>query len=275
MTAKPIRFICAAALVLAAPSPAGAQDPGKTKDAALDSLLEELKKDGPGDAPQSKKAATKADPAQTKSPSDRVRSRTESERESRRRARTEASLNRQLRPDQAGIQGQAGASHPRIRHSMIFWANSARARTSPPRRSVAKEQGAGAGDPPRDKAAEDKGASKLGGKDKEIDARLEELAGRKRKRQGADDEQRSGPIGEMIKEMRDVEKRLGKPDTSEDTQAKQKQIVKRIDTLDRAGSSVRLVGGKAHDQAAAAAKEISPASRKAISPAHSPRVPSQ
>ncbi len=31
--------------------------------------------------------------------------------------------------------------------------------------------------------------------------------------------------------MRDVEQRLGKPDPSEDTQAKQKQIVKRIETL--------------------------------------------
>ena len=31
--------------------------------------------------------------------------------------------------------------------------------------------------------------------------------------------------------MRDVEQRLGKPDPSEDTQAKQKQIIKRIDTL--------------------------------------------
>ncbi len=31
--------------------------------------------------------------------------------------------------------------------------------------------------------------------------------------------------------MRDVEQRLGKPDPSEDTQAKQKQIVKRIETM--------------------------------------------
>ncbi len=35
----------------------------------------------------------------------------------------------------------------------------------------------------------------------------------------------------MIKEMREVEQRLGKPDPSEDTQKKQKQIVKRIETL--------------------------------------------
>jgi hypothetical protein len=45
----------------------------------------------------------------------------------------------------------------------------------------------------------------------------------------------------MIKEMRDVEQRLGKPDPSEDTQNKQKQIIKRIETLieqaSRSGSS--------------------------------------
>ena len=35
----------------------------------------------------------------------------------------------------------------------------------------------------------------------------------------------------MIKEMSDVEQRLGKPDPGEDTQAKQKQIIKRIETL--------------------------------------------
>ena len=40
-----------------------------------------------------------------------------------------------------------------------------------------------------------------------------------------------GPLGQIIKEMRDVEERLGKPDTSEDTQGKQKQIVKQIETL--------------------------------------------
>jgi hypothetical protein len=86
---------------------------------------------------------------------------------------------------------------------------------------------------------------KLPEKDKPIDERLEEYAGRKKKRPAGDDE-RKGPIGEIIKEMRDVEKRLGKPDPSEDTQNKQKQIVKRIETLieqaRQAGSSAgRLV----------------------------------
>ncbi len=51
--------------------------------------------------------------------------------------------------------------------------------------------------PPR---AEKPAPTKLGGKDKDLDERLEELTGRKKKRPSADEE-RSGPIGEIIKEM--------------------------------------------------------------------------
>jgi hypothetical protein len=71
---------------------------------------------------------------------------------------------------------------------------------------------------------------KLTGKDKETDEHLEELTGRKRKR-NSDNGQRSGEVGEMIKEMRDVEQKLGKPDTGEGTREQQKKIVKRIETL--------------------------------------------
>ena len=85
--------------------------------------------------------------------------------------------------------------------------------------------------------------AKLGGKDKDIDDRLEEYAGRKKKRP-ASDEQRNGPIGEIIKEMRDVEQRLGKPDPSEDTQNKQKQILRRIDTLIEQAKQSGSSGGR-------------------------------
>ena len=88
-------------------------------------------------------------------------------------------------------------------------------------------------------------AAKLGGKDKDLDERLEELTGRKKKRRTSDQE-RTGPIGDMIKEMREVEKRLGKPDPSEDTQKKQKQIVKRIETLIE---QVKQQGGSAGSMA--------------------------
>ena len=72
--------------------------------------------------------------------------------------------------------------------------------------------------------------SRLSGKDKETDEHLEELTGRKRRRRTTTDE-RSGPAGEIIKEMRDIEQKLGKPDTGEATREEQKKIVKQIETL--------------------------------------------
>lgn len=93
-----------------------------------------------------------------------------------------------------------------------------------------RSSGGGGHEPPDPSRADKPREPKLADKDKPIDERLEEYTGRKKKRQAGDDE-RKGPIGEIIKEMRDVEKRLGKPDPSEDTQNKQKQIVKRIETL--------------------------------------------
>lgn len=74
---------------------------------------------------------------------------------------------------------------------------------------------------------------RLTDKDKALDEELEELSGRRRKRNRRDDGQgeASGPMGELIKEMRDVEKRLGEPDTGEETRGKQQQLVKRLETL--------------------------------------------
>jgi hypothetical protein len=108
-----------------------------------------------------------------------------------------------------------------------------------------RSPGGGGHEPPEPSRPDKPRAPKLADKDKPIDERLEEYTGRKKKRQAGDDE-RKGPIGEIIKEMRDVEKRLGKPDPSEDTQNKQKQIVKRIETLieqarQSGGSAGRLV----------------------------------
>lgn len=72
--------------------------------------------------------------------------------------------------------------------------------------------------------------NRLSGKDKETDEHLEELTGRKKRRR-QDDGQRSGAAGELIKEMRDIEQKLGKPDTGEQTREEQKKVVKRIETL--------------------------------------------
>ncbi|WP_165243563.1 hypothetical protein [Paludisphaera soli] len=87
-----------------------------------------------------------------------------------------------------------------------------------------KDQGPGEG---RDRQP------RLTDKEKALDEELEELSGRRRKRNSRDQEQGegSGPMGELIKEMRDVEKRLGEPDTGEETRGKQQQLVKRMETL--------------------------------------------
>ncbi len=72
--------------------------------------------------------------------------------------------------------------------------------------------------------------NRLTGKDKETDEHLEELTGRKRRKK-QDDGERSGAAGEIIKEMRDIEQKLNKPDTGDGTREEQKKVVKRIETL--------------------------------------------
>jgi hypothetical protein len=72
--------------------------------------------------------------------------------------------------------------------------------------------------------------NRLTGKDKETDEHLEELTGRRRRKR-QDNEERSGPAGQIIKEMRDIEQKLNKPETGEATREEQKRVVKRIETL--------------------------------------------
>jgi hypothetical protein len=228
MTARPIRFACVAALALGAASVARAQEPGKTKDAALDSLLEELKKDGQGDT-SSKKAAKNKEAAQTKSPSDRSGTAQKSKESA---GSSQGSGKPGSSPGGAKPAPKANPLAPKDQALDDLLGKLGESKDEPAAEERPRDQGPGGGEKmSKDKGARDKEKVSLGGKDKEIDSRLEELAGRKRKNSKAGDDQRSGPVGEMIKEMRDVEKRLGKPDPSEDTQAKQKQIIKRIDTL--------------------------------------------
>lgn len=74
------------------------------------------------------------------------------------------------------------------------------------------------------------GKNELKGESKNLDEHLEELTGRRRKRKNSGDEG-SGPLGKIVKEMRDVEQRLGKPDTGEETRKKQTEIVKELDKV--------------------------------------------
>ena len=142
-------------------------------------------------------------------------------------------------------------SRPRIRRSTSCSENSGETKDEPAPEDHPNSGAPGRREPRPPSRGGKAGADKLGEKDKDLDARLEELTGRKKKQASADQE-RTGPVGEMIKEMRDVEQRLGKPDPSEDTQKKQKQIVKRDRNHDRTGEAVRFIGRADGHQASAA-----------------------
>ena len=84
-----------------------------------------------------------------------------------------------------------------------------------------KDQQKGKGDKPAPKS--------LTGKDKSTDEHLEELTGKIKKKKG--DDEANSSMQQVIKEMREVEERLGKPDTGEETRKKQQEIVKNLDTM--------------------------------------------
>lgn len=86
--------------------------------------------------------------------------------------------------------------------------------------------------------------------DAELDQRLEEILGRKRKKKDQDKQGGQGQGGEnqpnegdeggepsnpkmkqLVEKMRDVEKRLSRPDTGQETRGKQKEIVDSIDQI--------------------------------------------
>ncbi len=106
-----------------------------------------------------------------------------------------------------------------------------RGRRPPGEDAEPSQPSSGKGDQTKSKPKPDASNPGLEGKDKALDERLEELAGKKKKKNRSDEQAGTGQLGQIIKEMRDVEQRLGKPDTSEDTQGKQKQIVKKIETM--------------------------------------------
>jgi hypothetical protein len=84
--------------------------------------------------------------------------------------------------------------------------------------------------PPGDKP-EKTDPNSLTGKSKALDEHLEELTGKRKKKNDQQPGEGSGPLAKVIKEMREVEERLGKPDTGEETRKKQQEIVKNLDTL--------------------------------------------
>ncbi len=86
--------------------------------------------------------------------------------------------------------------------------------------------------PPKPDKSDKPARDELKGADKSLDEDLEERAGRRRKKDKEQEKgEGSGPLAQVIKEMRDVEERLGQPDTGEATRKKQAEIVKNLDTI--------------------------------------------
>lgn len=80
-------------------------------------------------------------------------------------------------------------------------------------------------------------APKLGGREKDLDDHLAEILGRKPKKEGQDDGQQGGgaaddsPLGQAIKKMEEVERKLAQADTGEGTRKTEGEIVKQLDQI--------------------------------------------
>jgi hypothetical protein len=201
-----------------------AQEPGQSKDEALDSLLKKL------DKPEQEKRPAKEGKSETKPEKPPAKAKAEAP------AKTKSTAPDQTAKPRPKENAEVSAKDKEIDDLLEKLGETkdqpARDERPPGRPQEGQpgqppKPGGGGGDKPKDK---DK-APDLQKQDKEIDEKLEELAGRKKRRKPREQEDGSGPLGQIIKEMRDVEHRLGKPETGEDTQSKQKKIVKEIETL--------------------------------------------
>jgi hypothetical protein len=219
MSMKPthVVFAIAISVAIAGGARARAQESGKPKDDALESLLKEIS--------EPEKAAAKSDKADKAAKPEGQKpgpAGSTSDKNGKPSGGKDGKSSKPKSPD-------AGKVSPKDQALDELLGKLGESKDEP----TSEDQPPGGG-PGGDRQQPSRGqkptTDKLGGKDKDLDERLEELTGRKKKKSSSDEE-RTGPIGEMIKEMRDVEQRLGKPDPSEETQKKQKQIVKRIETL--------------------------------------------
>jgi hypothetical protein len=212
---------------------AAAQDSGKGKDDTLDALLKDLSQPGDRAASGAEKPASSGKSAGSDSKG-APRTQDGSKKEAA-GATSDNGKNGQARPAASGKSAASrqragsGSLAPKDRELDELLEKLGQTKDEPSRED--QPRAPGGSDEPKEKTGPNKPPpAKLGDKDKEIDRRLEELTGRRRKRPQSDDE-RTGAVGEIIKEMRQVEERLGKPDTGEDTQSKQKQVVKHIDRV--------------------------------------------
>ncbi|WP_422926052.1 hypothetical protein [Singulisphaera sp. PoT] len=214
---------------------ADAQDPGdKPKDEAIEKLLDNL--DGskdqptpPPDKPEEKKAD-----AEAKKP-DAEPKKSDKKAED---AKTDGKKSEESKSD-----GDVSSKDKDIDSLLEKLGET----TDQPSPDDKPKQGGGPGGEPapnepgqgEDKNQEKEKKDDLSGQSKQLDEHLEELTGRKKPKKnnggggggGGGSGEASGPMGEVIKRMREVEQRLGKTDTGEETRKKQSDIVKNLEQL--------------------------------------------
>jgi hypothetical protein len=243
-TALPVALLLVLAPSGGSGRPALAQEAGKPKkDAALDDLLKELKDTKPpAPAAEAKPAPEKPAPRDALKPS----------------AEPAKDKEKDLDKPKAAPSGGARPAADIAPKDKELDSLLEKLGETPDKPSPDDHRGGGGGMPPPDgkdrKPAGDKdkdkdkdkdqskeprpadgskkpGAAELTGKAKDLDEHLDELTGKRHKKKGGQDDEGSGPMAGVIKEMRDVEQRLGKTDTGEETRKKQQQIVKNLEEL--------------------------------------------
>jgi hypothetical protein len=185
--------LTAASLGLACPCAGLAQEPKPTKDEALEKLLEKLEE------------KEKADPAKDK---DKDK---DKEKDKEKKPGEVAPQDKELDKLLEGLGQTKDAPSPDDKKPNLPGADG----PMPPK-----------GDQPK--------PEELKGGEKDLDKELERITGKKEKPKNQRQrkaEEETGPLGQVIKEMRDVEERLGQPDTGEETRKKQTEIVKNLDGL--------------------------------------------
>jgi hypothetical protein len=219
--------LAGSAILLAGALAGRADEPAKPerKDDALDRLLEKLENAPP--AAQAKPASPDAKPgpeAAKPGESEPAKARPEAEPDGAKPAAGEVAPK-----DQAldSLLEKLGNTRDRPR------TEDERKRGGPGPAEEKKDPADGPAPNPPDRPRPDE----LSGKAKDLDEHLERLTGRvKKKKPGEGEGQGQGggedsPLGEVIKRMREVEQRLGKPDTGEETRQKQAEIVKNLEQL--------------------------------------------
>ena len=236
-----IILICLAC-TLAWCAPIKAQETGKSNDEALDSLLEKLSEPGAKTRKTETSAGKPAKEANQRPKSEAAKKAGTSKPKPDSPPQAKPAAKQAGKPAKPSSSGSSDVSSKDKELDQLLEKlgetrdepaaeDRTRGRRPPGEDAEPSQPSTGKSDQAKSKSKPGANNPGLEGKDKELDERLEEFAGKKRKKNQSDQQAGTGQLGQIIKEMRDVEQRLEKPDTSEDTQGKQKQIVKKIETM--------------------------------------------